>query len=63
MQYWVTVTNILAFLASLIRLASEGFEYEQWLPLIVEKLVIKSDEKYADTIHGTVLGNRQSRSF
>jgi hypothetical protein len=51
----------LAFLASLIRLGPEGFEYEQCLPLIVGKLVSKSDEEYADAIQGTVLGaNRQS---
>jgi hypothetical protein len=64
MQYWVTITNILAVLASLIRVGSEGFKYEQWLPLIIGRLVIKSDEKHADTIHETVLGgNLQSQSF
>jgi hypothetical protein len=57
-HYCATVTNTLAFPASLIQFGPEAFEYEQWLPLIVGKLVIKRDGKYTDTIHRTALGGQ-----
>jgi hypothetical protein len=54
--YWSTITNALAFLASLMRLDPAGFAYDHWLPLMVPRLLIRSEEQYADAIYATVLG-------
>jgi hypothetical protein len=60
-HYWATVTQVLAFLAYMMRTDPDGFAYEQWIPLMAGKLYIRSEEVYAEEIWAAVVPAIASR--
>ncbi|OHT05306.1 hypothetical protein TRFO_26922 [Tritrichomonas foetus] len=54
-HYWSTMTNAVSFLCSLMKMNTESFDFNTWLPHILAILPVKGDEMEAEHIYSTLL--------
>ena len=53
--YYATMTNAVAFMCVVIKASPDTFDYANVLPLLLQKLPLKSDEKFGELIYSTII--------